>query len=343
MHLLRGAIASVLFMGSASACNSNRESVRPGLQSQYESTSTPVNITPPVGNGTGEGTIALVAFDEIYTMDVSGSNIKRITRTVDYAYDPDWSPDGKQIVYVTGTGVFVTDANGLEPLQLTGYSEDFFHDPKWSPDGRQIIFTKGCKLFFINSDGSGEREFAYQNRPSAWCDWMPDWSPDGQHIVFAGITLEGIGGGGSNMELYIVNVDGSGLRQLTQNFFTENQPTVMPNGIYSQTFTSEQNPAWSPVGDLIAFSMDKAPEEFAQHLYLMKADGSEEPRRLIPQSSFITEEAPSWSSDGQRLVFSAEATDRVVGLWVVNVDGTGLRRLANVSDYDQEPSWYSVH
>ena len=345
MPLLYVSFSSFILIVAVSACNYGGKPLRSGAQSQYESTDTPIPIQSPAVNIPAEGTIAFTANDEIYTMEVNGSTIKRITRTVDYASAPDWSPDGKQIVYATGDGIFVTNSTGTEHTQLTKYSSEvgYAHDPKWSPDGRRIIFFRNCKLFIINHDGSEEREFTYENRPPNWCDWTPDWSPDGNRIVFSGITMDKDSFHTINMDLYIVNVDGSGLRQLTQNFFTENVPTFMPNGAMSSTFASEDSPAWSPAGELIAFSMDMAPEDLHSHIYIMKADGSEEPQRLIHQSSLISERAPDWSVDGQWLVFSAEDEDRASGIWIVKVDGTGLRRLGKVSDNDEDPSWYSAH
>ena len=342
MNLLYGIFISIIFVGTFTACNSNSKSLRPGAQSQYESTSTSIGVQAPTANVPVQGVIAFTAYDDIYTMDVNGSNPRRVTKTPYGAFQPNWSPDGNHIVYATNDGIFVTDPGGTELIQLAKYSNEvgYAHEPRWSPDGKRIVFDRACKLFVINSDGSGEKQLTYENRPSNMCEWMPDWSPEGNRIVFAGITLKN--GRGINMDLYIVNVDGNGLRQVTKNFFTEATPTVMPNGTYSSTFTSEQNPTWSPSGELIAFSMDMAPEDSNSHIYIFRADGNEEPRRLIQQSSFIAEYAPAWSADGQWLVFSADDNDNTRGLWIVRADGTVLTRLNNVSDYDDDPSWYPV-
>jgi Tol biopolymer transport system component len=102
-----------------------------------------------------------------------------------------------------------------------------------------------------------------------------------------------------NDEIYVMSVDGSSLKRLT------NDPT------------NDQHPAWSSDGQRIAFSRNG--------IYVMNADGSSQTR--------LTEfgEFPSWSPDGTRIAFSY-----VGKLYVVNADGSGLTHLANNSN---SPTW----
>jgi Tol biopolymer transport system component len=80
-------------------------------------------------------------------------------------------------------------------------------------------------------------------------DTSPDWSPDGKRIVFASNRDEG------NFEIYVMNADGSGQKNLTKN------PT-----------TTDIDPSWSPSGKQIAFERNGA--GVSRDIFRMRADGS---------------------------------------------------------------------
>ena len=99
-------------------------------------------------------------FYSIYTIDPNG----RHRRFVVHGLEPDWSPDGRQLVFrESAGGIAIVNANG------TGFHE-IRHDargfsPVWSPDGTQIAFTENSDtidgdVFVMNSDGTGERQVA---------------------------------------------------------------------------------------------------------------------------------------------------------------------------------------
>jgi Tol biopolymer transport system component len=98
-------------------------------------------------------------------MDADGSDILRLTSDVGRETDPQWSPDGRRIVYSAGaypgnSALFIIDADGSNRRQLTSpplerwsYS-DF--GPAWSPDGRWIVFDRhyDCDPFQDNNGPS---------------------------------------------------------------------------------------------------------------------------------------------------------------------------------------------
>ena len=143
-----------------------------------------------------------------------------------------WSPNGKRIVFqrVSPTGdsegVFVVNANGtglkrILPPTVSANCCTF----SWSPQGNEIAFSRHVtpdvhsSLWVMHSDGSGLRPLTVP--PSSGCGGPnadpaaigclePAWSPDGTKIAFAGgLDLDTDG------EIYIVNVDGTGLTQVT--------------------------------------------------------------------------------------------------------------------------------
>lgn len=163
-----------------------------------------------------------VAFDR--TTDSMGIWVMTSTgdgkRLIAQGRMPNWSSNGNYIIYIgfhaeiyrvnlndTSDVVRLTSLNQIDP-----YAADI-RLPKYSPDGQEILFyfqpRKGYpKLWIMSANGSDLRTVA--KGP----DWRNDWShPDGQFIVFLHWDfLEKVPGNG---QLWIINKDGSGLRQLT--------------------------------------------------------------------------------------------------------------------------------
>ena len=146
----------------------------------------------------------------------------------------------------------------------------------------------------------------------------PTWAPDGTRLAFRS-DREG------NDEVYVMNADGSGQRNLTRH----------PASDYS--------PAWSPDGRRIAFATGRD-DPTGSDLWSMRADGSH-PGPLIRQQGI--DEYPVWAPDGSRLAFGctlgAVLPSRVgdFEICVANADGTGLRRITNAAGISAAGGWSS--
>jgi Tol biopolymer transport system component len=169
----------------------------------------------------------------------------------------------------------------------------------------RVVFSRRGDVWSANADGSGLRRLTSRRGP----EFDPSWSPDGSRIVYRD-SRRGIN---VNDEIYVMNADGSHRRNLTHSLW------------------NEWSPAWSPDGRLIAF--------YSGQLLVMRPDGGGQ--RAVTD---VEGEYPAWSPDGRRLAFmSAEPGTRGSNpnydVFVVNRDGTGLRRLTDWPGEDGWPAW----
>ena len=178
----------------------------------------------------------------------------------------DWSPDGRQIALVLDDQVVVmsTDGSGQKIL-TTGDVRHWF--PSWSPDGRQIAYADDYRLFVMNADGSGKHQLLPGSVRGV------AWSPDGSRIAFeSGNTLED-GRLYDNLDIWIVNTDGSGLRNLT------NTP-----GVY------DDRPSWSPDGASLVFASSNPTSAPSQIIRMEVATG-----RTWQLTSEGDNQSPCWA------------------------------------------------
>jgi Tol biopolymer transport system component len=165
-----------------------------------------------------------------------------------------------------------------------GYSQSAF-----SPDGKYLAFTtqRRGKDVLVLLDVKRRKEVrAYESFPFEQMIG-PTFSPDGQRIAFIGAT-------GEQSDLYVMNVDGSGLRQLTDDLYGDAQP------------------AWSPDGRWIAFASERGPQTDLAMLRFGKwrislLDVSTGRVEILPGQGGRNLN-PQWSPDSRDLIFISDRT-----------------------------------
>jgi TolB protein len=228
------------------------------------------------------------------------------------------------IAFESSGDIYVMDADGSNPVNLTKTGRRGNFDPAWSPDRTRIAFASDrdhdagvYDIFVMNADGSNPVNLTLmdgENRSRR----EPAWSPDGTRIAF---TYRG--------GIYVMNADGSNVADLS-NVILSN----ISEYIFAPWFRELD---WSPDGTRIAFSLSD--DICCADIYVVNADGSA-PRNLTPRSRGIDDRSPAWSPDGMRIAHSRRvAPGGAADIYVMSTGGSAVVNLSNNTASDLAPAW----
>jgi TolB protein len=267
---------------------------------------------------------------DIWVMSPNGSNKLQLTTTSFDEMSPQWSPDGKRILFQAlpndrqfpnDADVYVMNADGSQVRELT-FSNAFDGDPTWSPDGKKIAFESqrdgNSEIYVMNANGSGTKRLTINDV----FDGDPGWSPDGKKIAFSS-DRDG------NREIYSMNADGSGQTRLTND--------AGKVADISLDFL-DADPAWSPDAKKIAFESTRDGD---YEIYTMNEDGSDQ--KNLSQNAAL-DALPAWSPDGKDIVFESERGEKGNrDIFVMTAsDGTIVDRLTNEPTAEEAPDWQAL-
>jgi len=163
-------------------------------------------------------------YDDIFVLNIDGSNNVNISSTSSTAweYAAAWSHRGDKIAYrsliqSTGKGnICIINPDGSEKQELIANIENPGNFIYWSPDGSKLLYDANSSLYVTYITGTNSNKIVD-------LDLYPSYSltPDGQQIVYK-LSYNDDG------EIFIMNIDGTNIRQLTHNSDSDSYPVVSP-------------------------------------------------------------------------------------------------------------------
>jgi TolB protein len=229
-----------------------------------------------------ESQLAADGAEAVVVMGPDGRNREVVADHLTDVGDLAWSPNSGEIAFsarVSGEDyhLYLADLqhSGATPL---GPPELHGQDPSWSPDGSEIAFKRigrccsppADTLWLIGVDGTNLRQLTGAGGGGNAL-WNTDWAPDGRRLAFLAV------GTAARLDVYVINEDGTELRNL------------------SASPEDEYWPRWSPDGTLIAYARMSATASNQGTLVVVAADGSS---KVEFPGTPVNSNAPVWSPDG---------------------------------------------
>lgn len=246
---------------------------------------------------------------EIYLMDYDGRRIRRLTSSGTINLSPVWSPDGRELAFMSWRGrqpaVYVMSAEGkLGVLKTVG--GELSSAPDWSPDGKRLAYTSdidgNTEIYILDRTTQRNRRVTH-NRA---IDTAPAFSPNGREIAF---TSDRSG----SPQIYVMDADGLNVRRL------------------SWESSYNDSPSWSPRGDRLAYA-----SRLEGRFHIVVLDIASGRLTRLTRGGHNNEN-PRWSPDGRHLVFASDRTGSYQ-IYTMAADGSDLRRLTRGVD-GFTPDW----
>lgn len=290
---------------------------------------------------------------EIVVANPDGSGQRGITHAPNGYFDgePDWSPDGTRVAFQrcapdeSHCAIWSAKVDGSGARRVTSASDRGSvlpecleeNSPTYSPDGKLIAFecftrpsAKRLLFSIVVMDGQGHNRRVVVHGSARAGVGRPQFSPDGERLVF---DHQNIGAKPKNGHAtYVINLDGTGMRRVT--------PWHLRAG---------DHPDWSPDGTrILVRSLANGPDFLRQgNLYTVRPDGTGL-RKLthFPPSVNLLQNG-SFSPDGTSIVFATTkgatktARSNLPDIFTMRVDGSGIRPVTRVRNWDGSPDWGS--
>jgi serine/threonine protein kinase len=288
---------------------------------------TPTLQPTPLGGGAGEVAFASnrSGTTQIWLSSLDGSGDPfMVTNMPEGACQPDWSPDGQRLVFISpceqnqdlypGAGLFIinADGNGLTPLPNVP-GGDF--DPAWSPDGKSIIFTSlrntgRPRIYLLTLEDTSvtrlSEPYSYSRHPA--------WSPDGSQIAYV-TTQKG------PVQIWTMNPDGS-----DPQVFSRSGDAI------------NTHPAWALDMEVILFTQVDTTISNIPFIVAATYEGNLYSEVPYDMSPWPVREA-RYSPDGLWLVFESWPSGNNHDIYVMSSSGAGRTQVTTWSGNDFDADW----
>ncbi len=294
------------------------------------------NQTPaptPTPAGGGAGMIAFVSersgLPQIWMIDIPTYQVTQLTELPDGACQPDWSPDGKELVLTSpcpkkrarypGSSLFIFNLESGELTPLPSSLEGDF-DPAWSPDGDWIAYTSlingQMQLMKVRVD---DFDTVIKLSDGTYDDSGPGWNNDGTRLVF--VRTRSVG------QIWLMDANGENAVQFTRSGAID-----------------DSNPEWYTREDLILFSQALGLGSPSKQIFGMRLEdiGQAEEYVILPSASSdyipLMDDVDT-SPDGNWLAFDYWYFDVLSDIYIMVFPGSNLTQLTDNPAMDYDPAW----
>ena len=238
---------------------------------------------------------------DIWTLDLSNNKLSQLTEGDNLNDMPRWSPDGKQIAYIsTGsdyiTSLCVMDSNGANKKRLTNNVHASY--PSWSPDGRKILYTANAEnndqIHICLYDLASAKSEIIVRREGQETD--PSFSRDGKKILFSSIDHKSDKPfSHRDTDIWEYEIDTKKEKRLVQHSAKDYCPVYSPDGS-KIAFISHQN--------------GRTQEEYLEKLYTVKSNLDLNDKNSVDNA-----------------IAALKQIDQDGDVYVMNSDGSNLKQL----------------
>jgi TolB protein len=254
-------------------------------------------------------------YNQLCMVNADGSGFQQLTSLEANSYYPVFSPLGGSVVYASNQSggvfdLFLFNFEGAKLMRLTDHKGNVI-SPSFSPDGTKILFANrasdgSTSLWIIDSTGeNSDLLYAGPNTIVA-----VDWAPMGDRIAFSMAVDQP-----DAYEIFIMNADGSDIRQLTRG---------LP-GIGGSL-------DWSPDGKSLLIYAGPAGNK---NIFLINVE-AETAAQLTNGGNNA---ASSFSPDGQWIAFNSLRNNDQADIFIMRPDGSDVRQVTTDPEPDWQPQW----
>ena len=171
---------------------------------------------------------------EVFTLPVEHGSVRNLTESPGvHELNPEWSPDGKWIAYLSDrTGeyeIYLRPQKGGEEVRVTSDGGVYRYGPKWSPDNKKLLFCdKRLRLWYVDIDEKKPQQIDQG-------EYSPieggSWSPDSRWVAYSKT--------GPNLSdsIYLYSLEQKKVSRITSGFYDDSEPVFDPNGKYLYFFS----------------------------------------------------------------------------------------------------------